>query len=137
MGWKQIEEVYPDFSNYGASDYNPLLQSYGYDIILQVDDQGYEGDTRVIFRDGNRYGLLIFGWGSCSGCDALQACTTLQEVEELRKHLHDKIKWGTAAELLEYIENKDWELEWSWGETTKKFLEKAKQILRLAVEKQW
>ncbi|QSQ10590.1 hypothetical protein H0A61_03000 [Koleobacter methoxysyntrophicus] len=137
---KDIKEVYPDAiwkdeageeHFWSVSDYRPLLESFGYKILLQVDDDGYQGDTRVLFKDGNRYGLLIFGWGSCSGCDALQACSSYEEIDELRQQLHNDIKWGTAEELLEYIQGKDWELEWAWHEEeTREFIRKAIEILQ-------
>lgn len=126
---KAIREVYPDQGEepfYGPGNYDPLLQSMGYEIVLQVDDSDYQGDTRVLFKDGDKYGLLIFGWGSCSGCDSLQACSTYRELEELRQELWQQIRWDTAGLLLSYVTNKDWETEWSWhASETREFVDKA------------
>ena len=69
---------------FGFCDYRPMIDSFGYEILLQVDDKDYQGDSRLLFRDVSRYGILIFGWGSCSGCDSLQACESLEDVEKLR-----------------------------------------------------
>jgi hypothetical protein len=134
-----IREVYPDALStdvdgepywWGAYDYDPLLKSFGYEILLKVDDNGYQGDSRLIFKDGDRYGLLIFGWGSCSGCDALQACDSYEEIEELRQKLHNEIIWDTKEGLLKYIKEKDWELEWCWHyEETKRFVDEAIKLL--------
>lgn len=135
---KPIQEVYPEYAKdeqhgyfYGPGDYNPLLQSFGVEILLQVDDDDYQGDTRLILRDGDRYGLLIFGWGSCSGCDALQGCESMQEVDQLRQSLFDGIKWDSLQGLLDYITNKDWELEYCWHhEETKEFVRQSIDLLK-------
>ena len=128
---KPIEEVYPDaidddHSFWGVSNYLPLLKSLGYEIAIRVDDDDYQGDSRLLFKDDASYGLLIFGWGSCSGCDALQACDSYEEIEYLRQELLNEIHWEpTGKEMSAWIENKDWELEYSWHVSgTKTFVEK-------------
>lgn len=135
---KTIEETYPDHAKdereggyfYGPGDYGPLLQSFEYEILLQVDDSDYQGDSRLIYRNGDQYGMLIFGWGSCSGCDSLQACESMKEIAELRDSLHGQIKWDSLRGLHDYITGKDWELEYSWhADETKDFVEKAKALL--------
>jgi hypothetical protein len=132
---EDIKNVYPDaqykwgFSVYG---YGPMLQSFGYEILIQVDDNDYDGDSRLLLKDGNSYGILIFGWGSCSGCDALQACDSYEEVDELRNMLNNEILWRSSAEnLLDYIVNKDWELEYAWHhEETRDFIDQITAYLR-------
>ena len=132
---KPLTEVYKksEFSSkeFYESDYGPLLESMGWTILLKVDDQDYQGDSRVLFRDGNRYGFLIFGWGSCSGCDALQACDTFEEAEQLRNRLVHDTEWYDSKEnCLRRINTKDWELDHSWhAEETKQFIIKAKALL--------
>lgn len=114
---KDIKEVYP-ITEYGSMDnydYGPLLESFGYDILVRVDDDDYQGDSRLLFKDGQRFGLMTFGWGSCSGCDALQDCDTQAEVDELRSFLHASIHWEPSAKaMLKHISEKDWELEWCY-----------------------
>ena len=138
---KPINEVYPEeakeeqehgyFRYGGPCDYTPMLESIGFEIILQVDDEDCEGDSRLIFRDGERYGILIFGWGSCSGCDSLQSCTTMKEVAELRDSLFYDIKWfSSKKECLVYFENHDWEGDFSWfNDKTRLFIKDGKAIL--------
>lgn len=88
-----------------VSDYDPIIKSFG-EVLVQVDDEDYSGDTRVLLRKNDRYGFLIFGWGSCSGCDALQACNNFREVDELIDNLEGGIKWfDTLAEAQLYIAN--------------------------------
>ena len=77
----KAETLYPNFS-YCESDYQPIVDSFG-NVLIQVDDADYQGDTRVLYEKDGKYGYLNFGWGSCSGCDALQACCNIEEIQEL------------------------------------------------------
>jgi hypothetical protein len=97
--------------------YDELIDSLDVRVVLRVDDNDYQGDTRLLLTDGERWGLLTFGWGSCSGCDAFQACQTLTEFVELQQSLWNDIHWeASAAELLAYVDGKDWDLDYSWHE---------------------
>jgi hypothetical protein len=112
--------------------YRDLIDSISVEILLQVDDNDYQGDSRVLVRDYRRYGLLFFGRGSCSGCDALQAAEGDEaEMARLRDDPRRSIHWeNSAAGLLAYIESKDWTLEFSGDdEASRAFRERARQIL--------
>jgi hypothetical protein len=128
---ESIKEVYGivEESFYGVGDYRPLLRSIG-DVLVQVDDDDYQGDARVLIKDGERYGVLIFGWGSCSGCDALQACETIGEIEELRDELCRQIFWGTKEEIARYIECRDWEATHLSQRENREFVDMALQCLK-------
>lgn len=129
---KPISEVYPDQNDFfSVYSYQPMLDSFGYEIVLQVDDSDYQGDSRVLFRRGDSVGYLNFGWGSCSGCDALQACGTLSEVDELRTQLHDSIRWfDSISDAAIWFNTHDWEGEYGWHqEEQREFIEKAKSLL--------
>jgi hypothetical protein len=109
-----------------------LIDSMGVEPLLQVDDNDHQGDSRVLVRDYHRYGLLFFGWGSCSACDALQGAEGDEaEMARLRDDLRRSIHWeDSAVGLLPYIEDKDWSLEFSGdGEASRAFRERARQIL--------
>lgn len=116
-------------------DYQPMIAAFG-NIAVQVDDHNYQGDTRVLYDNDGKIGHLIFGWGSCSGCDALQACRTVEEVQKLCDELQDDIKWfDTATEALEWFSTHDWEGDYSWWEDeTKKYVELAIEYLRNKIE---
>ena len=114
-------ELYPDYAKsekeygsfYGPGSYQPILDSFG-KILVQVDDNDYQGDSRVLYKNGNKYGWLQFGWGSCSGCDSLQACSTIKEIQELIDDLYRSIKWfNTKKQLLDFFKNHDWEGDYS------------------------
>lgn len=124
---KKADELYGDASCY--YDYNPMLKEFG-EIIIHVDAGYYQGDSFLIYKDGDRYGYLSFGWGSCSGCDALQACQTTSDVQQLMDRLYNSIKWFDSKVLLkEYFNTKDWSLEWGWYYSEfRDFLEKVKEF---------
>ena len=84
-------------------DYAPIIESFG-DVLVQVDEEDYQGDSFVLLRKDGQYGFLCFGWGSCNGCDALQACETVEELDELIDKLQSDIKWfDSLAEAQAYI----------------------------------
>lgn len=132
---KPIREVYPDEGQepfYGPCNYNPLLESLGHDILVQVDDSDYQGDSRLLFRrEDGKIGYLNFGWGSCSGCDSLQGCETYAQIEELRDELAAAVQWFDSAEAaLDWFHSADWEGKHSWHhDEQKEFLRKAKDTL--------
>lgn len=128
---KPIKEVYPDWKEDRYQGYDELLESLEYEILVKVDDEDWQGDSRLLLKDGDRYGILIFGWGSCSGCDALYGASSIEEVEELRNQLNDSIHWEPNKEtLLAYMNYKDWELDFSFHqEETKQFIEEVKKLL--------
>ena len=107
------------------SDYQPMVDAMG-EVIIQVDDNDYQGDTRVLLRKGSQYGVLIFGWGSCSGCDALQSCDTWEDVQELGESLENSIRWFDDLDSLKAY----WKIKYNPGEyfwhkeESKKFFDK-------------
>lgn len=128
---KTAKEIYSETDYY--SSYTPMLEAFG-EIVIRVDDNDYQGDTRVLFRENcysHSYGYLQFGWGSCSGCDALQACNNIDEVQKLMDELKDSIKWfEDEAEALKFFNEHDWEGDYSWNHLEqKKFVELCKKYL--------
>ncbi len=128
---KTSEELFPEQSEgyfYGG-DYQPIIDSFG-KVLLQVDDADYQGDTRVVLESEGKFGVLIFGWGSCSGCDALQACGSHSDINSLIESLHNDITWfDSLEELKAWSAARDWELQWAWHSSeTKDFVEKIKEL---------
>ena len=134
------DKIYPEYAEReepfcGPWDYQPILNGIG-KVVVQVDDDDYQDDSRVLFTAPlevfGSIGFLVFGWGSCSGCDALQRCETMEELQELIDDLERSVKWfPNKAAALEWFEGKDWEVEWYWHyEEFKEFLTKAKEYLR-------
>lgn len=131
---KPINEVYAD-ERYSWYKYQPMLDSFGYTILVQEDEDNYSGDSWLLMQDGSRYGYLQFGWGSCSGCDALQMCENLTEVAELRDELHGKIQWFPDAQAaLQFMTTHDWQGDYSYGtEEAERFVQRAIEYLNAQV----
>ncbi len=124
---KSFSEDYSDL----CVSYTDMLESFGFDILLQIDDDECQGDTRVLFKDKkNNIGYLLFGWGSCSGCDALQGCNSWEECIELQKELYNEIKWLSTKEMLKFMQTHDWEGDYTCHRSEQKeFVAKAIKIL--------
>jgi len=107
-----VYQVYPQFEgcdpNHDVSyqyncDYTPILEFFG-KILIRVDQNDYSGDSHVLLDKDGKCGLLTFGWGSCSGCDALQSCDTLGKLNDLIESLQNDIKWFDSVEnAVDYI----------------------------------
>ena len=112
-------------------DYQPMIDAFG-KVAIQVEDHDYLGDTRVLYDNDGRIGHLIFGWGSCSGCDALQGCNTVEDVQELCNDLENSIRWfDTKEEAIEWFENHDWEGDWTYrDDNTKDYIRKVLEYLK-------
>lgn len=97
------------------TDYTPILNYFG-DIIYRYDQPDYQGDTYAIIKNqDNKIGYICFGWGSCSGCDRLQGCNNYEELAELIETLENTIIWkNDPAEMLEWLNNRDWKGEFVW-----------------------
>lgn len=125
---EKIPEIYPNTKNenfYGEGDYTPMVKAIG-EILIEVSDSDYQGDSRYLLKNEGKFGILIIGWGSCSGCDALQAANTIRGLAELMQSIDNNVKWFDSLEQLKsYVKNKDWELEYSWhAQETKDFVDK-------------
>ncbi len=116
------------------NDYQPIINLFG-EVLLQIDEDNYQGDSWVLYEaheSYGTYGFLNFGWGSCSGCDVLQGCENLEEVDSLIEDLYQSIKWfDSASEALNWFKNHDWEGDYCGSlMEIHKFVEKAKKILK-------
>jgi hypothetical protein len=110
---KKADEIYDN--SWGWWDYQPMLNEFG-NIILQKDEQNYQGDSFLIYEKDDKYGYLTFGWGSCSGSDALQGCNSISEVQELMDRLYSSIEWFDSLDALkEYFEETDWTLQYQYS----------------------
>ena len=100
--------------------YDDLIQHFGYEVVLEEDLGDYQGDTLVLFRDQGEWGYLCFGWGSCSGCDSLQACESIQDYVDLFSHLFNSIQWFEGPRpALHWMCGHDWRSDYHGGENSK------------------
>jgi hypothetical protein len=98
-----------EFDRYGADrkTYSDLLASMG-EVITEESEGSYQGDTFVLLKRGSRYAYFTFGWGSCSGCDAMEACNSWEDVEQIRDGFFNTLRWQSPAELIKFIREHDW-----------------------------
>lgn len=115
-----------------APGYDEIVAAFGHEVLLTVEYHDYQGDTRYLLKSGDRYGHLNVGWGSCSGCDALQACDSVTDLQALANSIEGDIKWfESAGEALKWFESHDWEGDYSWSlSEQKQYVEKAMALLR-------
>lgn len=110
MSWTQpttATALYPDRfkSHFDAPcDYTPIINDLG-TVLVRHDDDDYQGDTRLALKLGPKlYGFVVIGWGSCSGCDALQASDTPAAVDELIADIRRDVKtFPTLKALKRYV----------------------------------
>ena len=111
--------------------YNVLISTIG-DIKVEVEVKDYSGDTWLLLEKDGKFGYLSYGWGSCSGCDRLQACETPEDIMQLRDYLDSSVKWfDDASEALSFINNHDWVGDYGayYEEEQATFVFAAKQFL--------
>ena len=90
----------------------------------------YQGDTWVLYQRGDEWGVLTYGWGSCSGCDAALSCMSWEDAAELINRLVDSIVWRTKDDMLAWLVDDDARAgEWDYREG-KPFRAKAFAVLR-------
>lgn len=114
---RDMAEIYDAENSWGWYDYTPMIESFG-TVLVRKDGGSCQGDTWVLLQaNDGRIGYLEFGWGSCSGCDALQACSTINAVNKLANSLYDSIRWFTdKTECAEWFKSYDFEGNWCWHE---------------------
>lgn len=100
-----------------VTDYVSLMKTSGIDIISHLYMGSYQGDLLMIVREGNMYGLLSTGFGSCSACDAFQAADgDEKKLLKLRDYLYKKIIWREINEFIKYLRTKEWRNEYYYNE---------------------
>jgi hypothetical protein len=131
------EVIYTNCKNeygfYEVYDYTPIIEALGYPLV-RVDEDGYQGSTHVLLRSKENedlFGYLTFGWGSCSGCDELQACNSYAELQELIDRFENDVKWDTAPNLYKYFLTHDWNGDWVGHDLTfQEFRTQSERLLR-------
>lgn len=133
---KTIEEAFPELTtpedyHYFSGNYENLLESAGPTILASTHVGSYQGTLYMLLEENGTYGYLNTYYGSCSGCDSLQAAGgNIKALAELRQRLLDEVVWyKTKAEVLAAIEqdvtvSDDW-----YRDDDKKFLTAATKAL--------
>jgi hypothetical protein len=136
---KPIREAFPDCGKdpdwFTRPAYEDLIASFCDALIVNVRENDYQGSSWLLLKRGEEFGVCEFGWGSCSGCDALEAVDSYEDLDELRDSLAAGTRWGTREETLRYVGEHDW--GGSWGgdkEETRQFVAEATKALCEAAE---
>lgn len=135
---KKAEDLYKgwfDDTPFGPYDYSLIYKSFGA-VVFKQDIGRWQGDTQILLKNQelDKFGYLMFGWGSCSGCDSLQRCDSYDEIDELIGLLWGQIRWfDDDKEALKFFEEHKWDCDWGYSPT---FVEACKTFFssRLALE---
>jgi hypothetical protein len=84
--------------------YDEIVATQG-EIIKDWVIASWQGDYVYLLKNNEKFGFIVIGYGSCSGCDALQGCENDEEFNQLKKEIVDRIFWGTAGDIEAYIIN--------------------------------
>lgn len=103
------------FEDSGTSvEYEDIVSSFG-NVLVEVNEDDYSGSSWVLLKaKDNRFGYLTYSWGSCSGCDALEACDSIEEREELHSELWNSITWNKSLDKLLDIVRAEIKKDESW-----------------------
>jgi hypothetical protein len=111
--YEDDEETY--FSH--PFDYSPIIENIG-NVIIRVKDKDYQGSTRLLLEKDECYAIFVYRWGSCSGCDTLQACKSYENVQKIMDNFNKRVEWKNKEEIVSQIksewlnkENLDWHEE--------------------------
>lgn len=128
---RDIEFGVQNGSWFHAPSYQELVDSMEYREMLAVHDDDYQGDSYYLLQDEGRFGVLVFGWGSCSGCDALEGAESVAEVIELRDGLVSSIDWfDSRDELVAWLSSEDRDGQfWMYRSEGRDFLAQALHLV--------
>lgn len=89
--------------SFSPPDYMAIVNLIGKPLV-RTGDGSYQGTMFVLLAANGSHGFLKFGWGSCSGCDALQSCDSYKSLGDLMSNLMRSVEWfDTLAGAQAYI----------------------------------
>lgn len=126
------KEYNPD--NYEHVSYSDIVSKFG-DIVASESFGDWQGEHIFILRKKKRknskpkIGYLVQSYGSCSGCDVLEACSSYKDLDGLINSMEQGIEWyKTKKELLARLDelktkNPSYIYERDWDKVEKKLRE--------------
>ena len=132
-----VQNLFPgcyDHLGFCTPTYNEIVEHIG-NVVLSSRDHDYQGTSYYLLEKDSKYGYLEFGWGSCSGCDALEACENCNDLQSICDRLEESVKWfDSESEFLEWAKNiRDWEGSFSWGDGVGNFIQKVNNRYGVAI----
>jgi len=132
---------------YGEDEPSFDLYAYSYDELLESvnplvkwtvigDDYNYQGDYFYFGELEDKYYYVVIGYGSCSGCDALQGCGGYLELVDLRDDIKRSIREFDSLQDFEKWFEEHLEDQWYSTDEVNNFanLFKEKYNIELKVE---
>ncbi|KQW07623.1 hypothetical protein ASC66_01085 [Leifsonia sp. Root4] len=84
--------------------YSEIVGTFG-EVLVSENYGSYQGDSLFLIRRPEGIGILTFGWGSCSGCDSLEAVQNQSDLDRLQSDLKSNIKWfASVADAIAYLD---------------------------------
>lgn len=108
--------------------YKQLVESITGDVYWGLDAgfTDWQGDYFFLGYDESKaFYFVAGGYGSCSGCDALEGCDTIEELEELRDDLKRDIRKFDSLEEFEEWFNTDGQMQYYNREDLADFIQEA------------
>ena len=137
----------PDWLDNDYPSYETIVNSWEYEVLAFETTGSYQGDHEVLFSDSEgRYGFLVVGYGSCSGCDLLEAIIPYSymetqdwtEVDTFRNELKGDIRWfDTTEDALTFLRSKiegDVNSWYSWDREINEVMEKFIELIQDRME---
>lgn len=99
-------------------DYSKLLELMDYEVLFEKSCGSYQGDLVFLLKHPEKgFGFTVVGYGSCSGCDALEACDSVSDVHDLMQTLDNHITWRESKiELAGFLAIRDKANHWHWND---------------------
>jgi hypothetical protein len=133
---KTYEELFGPDDEWGFSypSYDAIVAAIG-NVVIEESFGSYQGDTFYLIEKDGKLGYLSIGWGSCGGCDALEACySNKAEVMQLAQSIESDVKWfDDKAAAVAYFKDHDWAGDWCF-EYNRDFVQKCWEHLGIEGE---
>lgn len=96
----------PEYFNvYSMPGYQEMFKAEGLEVLAWETFGSYQGDYAVVVKKDDMLGFVVIGYGSCSGCDAFEACDTKEEYDTLMLDTLSSIQWGGPEAIRSKITN--------------------------------
>lgn len=119
---KPLELEYSDWRD-GCrllNGYSGFVDSFEVEVLAFEAVGDYQGDYHWLLYDpiNREYAFLTIGYGSCSGCDWLEAMEGSSEKEyiEARDDIWNGLIWQSATRMLEWLTSETRKHDFSWFE---------------------
>jgi hypothetical protein len=104
----RVKDCYAEIFGFGRKvDYSLLIECINSNIKWHILTIGgaYSGDYWYFANYNNKFYFVDFGYGSCSGCDALLACgDNIGELKELQDEIKRSIReFDSLNEFVEWV----------------------------------